>query len=108
MGTGKLEGKVDGLPAANGKDAIGKVTGGQLRQPPGKRGSRLRDEVVVTDIPLIQGFPQRLHDDRVPVSQIKDPAIAVAVDEPPVAAEVPDMNPFTPAWYKLHPILSKE
>ncbi len=42
------------------------------------------------------------------MSQVKDTTVAVAVDQFPVTAGVPDVDTFAPAWHELHAVLGKE
>jgi hypothetical protein len=86
VGPGELQGKVDRLAAANGKDGVGQVAGSQLGQAAGQRGAVLREQVVIANVELVQGALQGFDGHRVAVPEVENAAVAVAVDEALLAA----------------------
>ena len=108
VGTGQLEGKVDGLAATHGKHGIGQITRGQFCQSPAQRGTLFGDKVMVTDVQFIEGALEGVNNRRMPVTQVKDTAIAMAVDEAFFVVHIPEANAAAAAWYEIHPELGEK
>lgn len=58
---------------------------------------------MVADVQLLQTVHQRLDDLRIPVTQVEDTAVAVAVNEPLASFDVMDVRAFPPAQSKIDP-----
>jgi hypothetical protein len=68
----------------------------------------LADEMVIANVQLVQGLPERSDHARVAVAQVENAAVAVAVNELAVPCHVPDVDTFAFAKDKVNTDLRKE
>jgi hypothetical protein len=100
-GAGDLDGKIDGLTAADAEDDPGQAATRGRGKSLGELCTPARDQVVVTDVERVEGLSKGRHDPGMTVAEVEDAAVAVAVDEATVDPGVDKCRSFTGAHHHI-------
>ncbi len=103
-----LDGQIDGLPAGHPEDHPGQPPSGSGRQARRHRGAVPRNEVMVTDVPLVQRRPHCGGHARMAVAQVEHAAVAVTVEVALAGKGVGEGGPFPLPHHQPHTELPVE
>jgi hypothetical protein len=74
----------------------------------GQESPLFTEQMVVADVQFLEALDERFHQHRVPMAQVKDAAVAVAIYHALLAADVPQIGPFAATHHEIYACLLEE